>query len=155
MEFLPNYNGTSSSTLNGLTCQRWDSQNPHKHHYTDSGLFPEVALEEVANYCRTPDGSRWPWCFTMSPDVRSQLCYFDVKLCVGGLPAGTVTHRGRDKMTAISQTILWNAFSWIQMLLRRGALLIFKITWSNEFRLKFHWSLFLSVPLRIFHHWLR
>ena len=45
-----------------------------------------------------------------------------------------LTHWGRDKMAVISQTILSNAISWMQML---------------EFRLKFHWSLFLRVQLTI------
>ena len=42
-------------------------------------------------------------------------------------------------MVAVSQT-LSNAFSWMKML---------------EFRLKFHWSLFLRVQLTIFQHWFR
>ena len=46
-----------------------------------------------------------------------------------------LTHWGRDKMTAISQTTSLNAFSWMKM---------------YEFRLRFHWSLFLSVQLTIF-----
>ena len=50
----------------------------------------------------------------------------------------TLTHWGRDKMDAISQTTLSNAFSWMKIL---------------EFRLKFHWSLFLRVLLTIFQHW--
>ena len=45
-----------------------------------------------------------------------------------------LTHWGRDKMAAISQTILSNAFSWMKIL---------------EFRLKFHWSLFLRVQLTV------
>ena len=49
-------------------------------------------------------------------------------------------HWGRDKMAVISQTILVNAFSWMEML---------------KFRLKFHWSLFLRVQLTIFQHWFR
>ena len=49
-----------------------------------------------------------------------------------------LTHWGRDKMDAISQTTL--SFLWIQML---------------EFLLKFHWSLFLGVQLTIFQHWFR
>ena len=36
-----------------------------------------------------------------------------------------LTHCDRDKMAAISQTTLWNAFSWMKM---------------QGFRLKFHWS---------------
>ena len=41
-----------------------------------------------------------------------------------------LTHWGQDKMDAISQTTFSNAFSWMKML---------------EFRLIFHWSLFLRV----------
>ena len=51
-----------------------------------------------------------------------------------------LTHWGRDKMAAISQTIFSNAFSWMKM---------------DEFRLRFHWSLFLRVQLTIFQHWFR
>ena len=51
-----------------------------------------------------------------------------------------LTHWGRDKMFAISQTTLSNAFSWMEML---------------EFRFKFHWSLLLRVQLTIFQHCLR
>ena len=40
-----------------------------------------------------------------------------------------LTHWGRDKMAAISQTTLSNAFSWMKML---------------EFRLQFHWIMFLG-----------
>ena len=52
----------------------------------------------------------------------------------------TLTHWGRDKMAAVSQTILSNPFSWMKML---------------EFRLKFHRSLFLGVQLTIIQHWFR
>ena len=51
-----------------------------------------------------------------------------------------LTHWGRDKMAAISQTIFSNAFSWMEM---------------YEFRLIFHWGLFLGVQLTIFQHWFR
>ena len=46
---------------------------------------------------------------------------------------------GRNKMAAISQTFS-NAFSLMKMF---------------RFRLKFHWNLFLLVPLTIFYHWFR
>ena len=49
-------------------------------------------------------------------------------------------HWGRDKMEAVSQTTLSNAFSWIKML---------------EFRSRFHWSLFLRAQLTIIQHWFR
>ena len=48
-----------------------------------------------------------------------------------------LTHWGRDK---ISQLILTNAFSWMNV---------------YKFRLKFHWSMFLKVQSTIFQHWMR
>ena len=51
-----------------------------------------------------------------------------------------LTHCGQDKMDAISQTTFSSAISWMKM---------------YEFRLKFHWSLFLRVQLTIFQHWFR
>ena len=53
---------------------------------------------------------------------------------------GSLTHWGQDKMDAISWTTFSNAFSWIKMF---------------EYRLKFHWSLFLRVQLTISQHWFR
>ena len=52
----------------------------------------------------------------------------------------SLTHWGRDKMDAISQTTFSKAFSWMKMF---------------EFGLKFHWSLFPRVQLAIFQHWFR
>ena len=46
-----------------------------------------------------------------------------------------LTHCGRDKMDAISQTTFSSIFSWMKMV---------------EFRFKIHWSLFLRVQLTIF-----
>ena len=51
-----------------------------------------------------------------------------------------LTHWGWEKMGAVSQTTLSNAFSWMKML---------------EFRLRFHRSLFLRVQLTINQHWYR
>ena len=51
-----------------------------------------------------------------------------------------LTHWGRDKMDATSQTTLSNAFSWMKLL---------------EFWLKIHWSLFLRVQLTILQHCFR
>ncbi|XP_076612809.1 plasminogen [Chaetodon auriga] len=65
------YRGKISTTENGFTCQRWDSQKPHNHGYNPSAL-PEKYLEE--NYCRNPDGDPRPWCFTTSPSKRWDFC---------------------------------------------------------------------------------
>ena len=43
-----------------------------------------------------------------------------------------LTHWGRDKMAAISQTSILNAFSWMKM---------------YEFHWRFHWGLFPKVPV--------
>ena len=51
-----------------------------------------------------------------------------------------LTHWGRDKMAAISQTTFLNAFSEMKI---------------YEFRLRFHRSLFLEVQTTISHHWFR
>ena len=55
-------------------------------------------------------------------------------------PCNTLTQWGRDKMAAVSQTTLSNAFSWMKIL---------------EFRLKCHRSLFRRVQLTIIQHWFR
>ena len=52
----------------------------------------------------------------------------------------TLTHWGRDQIDAISQTTFSNAFSRMKM---------------NQFRLGFHWILFLRFELMIFQHWFR
>ena len=51
-----------------------------------------------------------------------------------------LTHWGQNKMTAISQTTLSNAFSWMKMV---------------QFLLKLHWILFIRIQLTIFQHWFR
>ncbi|XP_034018016.1 plasminogen isoform X2 [Thalassophryne amazonica] len=66
-----NYRGKTSTTANGFTCQRWDSQKPHNHGYNPSAL-PDKYLEE--NYCRNPDGDPKPWCFTTNPTKRWDFC---------------------------------------------------------------------------------
>ena len=54
--------------------------------------------------------------------------------------ANPLTHWGRDKMDAISQTTFSNGLSWMKM---------------YEYKLAFHWSLFLRVQLTIVQHWFR
>ena len=61
-------------------------------------------------------------------------------LCSPRIVPEGLTHWGRDKMAAISQTTLSNPFSWMKIF---------------EFRLKFHWSLFLRFQLIIIQHWFR
>ena len=81
------YDGAISRTTSGRTCQRWDSQQPHAHSYTDRDLAVS-ALDVAVNFCRNPDpwdssGPSWdssgPWCYTVDPYVRWEYC--DVPFC--------------------------------------------------------------------------
>ena len=79
-----------------------------------------------------------------TPRLMSTGCRIDAPLCHHKDSPSThlvlVTHWDRNKIAAVSQTTLSNAFSWMKML---------------EFRLRFHWSLFLRVQLTIFQYWFR
>ena len=54
-------------------------------------------------------------------------------------PSYSLTYWGRDKMAAIFQTTFPNAFFLNEM---------------YEFRIRFHWNMFLRVKLTISQHWL-
>ncbi|KAM4722214.1 hepatocyte growth factor-like protein isoform 2-T2 [Rhinophrynus dorsalis] len=71
------YRGRVHMTTSGIPCQRWDSQTPHKHRFLPE-KYPCKGLEE--NYCRNPDGSEAPWCFTTQPGMRVAYC-FQIKRC--------------------------------------------------------------------------
>ena len=76
------YAGTVSKTRSDKTCQRWDSQSPHSHDYTDITTFPDDAFSDVNNFCRSPDGdSGGPWCYTTDPDTQWEYC--DIPICPG------------------------------------------------------------------------
>ncbi|VDI78226.1 Hypothetical predicted protein, partial [Mytilus galloprovincialis] len=63
-------------TLYNDTCQRWETQNPHPHHYKVTD-FPDQAWPE--NFCRaTPDSHR-PWCYTTNKTNRFDYC--DINNC--------------------------------------------------------------------------
>ena len=72
-------------------------------------------------------------------DKKLHLGYYKPSVTKSG-PGSTLTHGGRDKMDAISRTTFSSAFCRTKMF---------------EFRLHFHWSLFLRVQLTIFQHWCR
>ena len=63
-----------------------------------------------------------------------------VRLVLPRLSIHSLTHWGQDKIAAITQTTFSNAFSWMTM---------------YEFRLSFHWNLFLMCELTIFQRWFR
>ncbi|KAM6207732.1 plasminogen-like [Sarcoramphus papa] len=99
-----NYHGVVATTVSGLECQRWDSQQPHSHGYLPEN-FPEKDLK--MNYCRNPDGEPRPWCFTTSPTKRWEYC--DIPRCTTPPPVPApgrqcLSGRGEDYRGTISVT---------------------------------------------------
>lgn len=69
------YAGTAHRNHADL-CQRWDSQYPHEHNFTNDALFPaDGSVVDAENYCRNPNSSMGkPWCFTSDPARRRDTC---------------------------------------------------------------------------------
>ncbi|XP_017786059.1 PREDICTED: tyrosine-protein kinase transmembrane receptor Ror2 [Nicrophorus vespilloides] len=66
------YQGKLNMTKEGLECQRWDSQTPHKH---DRPLHFLPEIQGAENFCRNAGGEEHiPWCFTTNASVRWQHC---------------------------------------------------------------------------------
>ncbi|CAB9499427.1 Apolipoprotein(a) (Fragment) [Seminavis robusta] len=69
------YRGSINRTSQGIPCQRWDSQFPHRHKFA-----PETSMFDLEeNYCRNPDGSDRAWCFSSDPTILWSYC--DVPTC--------------------------------------------------------------------------
>ena len=110
-----------------------------------------VTMEWLVNgmlsmYSISHGRAAWFWCALFCcgyPSSSSGLIYYiyPYPTCLLHCHwAVLVSHWGRDKMDAILQTTLSNAFSWMKM---------------HEFRLRFHWSLFPKFELTIFQHCFR
>ena len=84
---------------------------------------------------------RYLWC---DDEAATKYTQNDMKQTKSLLPICSrvwrITHWGRDKVDAISKTTFSSAFSRMKIF---------------EFRLKFHWGLFLEDQLMIFQHWFR
>ena len=106
-----------------------------RHHAT---LVAPWVNAKITMQGRYPQGNLWSTTlvklqYVISPSsVRHGILTLLKLICL--------THWGWDKMAAIFQTTYSNRFSWMKM---------------YEFRLTFHWSLFLGVQLTIFQHWFR
>ena len=63
-------------------CQRWDSQTPHAHPYTDPAMFPrDATIADAANYCRNPDGGPLPWCYVDYVNTLWMYCRKSILTC--------------------------------------------------------------------------
>ncbi|XP_076079958.1 receptor-type tyrosine-protein phosphatase mu-like isoform X1 [Mytilus galloprovincialis] len=76
-----NYMGTKAVTDNLYTCQRWETQEPHRHSYTVTD-FPDPTMPD--NYCRTTQDSARPWCYTTNKDQRWEHCNINNCNCPAG-----------------------------------------------------------------------
>ena len=92
------YDGLTSSTVSGRTCQVWARSDPHDHRFTDSRVFPELGDH---NYCRNPDrDSAGVWCFTTDPYKIWEYCSVPrcEQTCQEGFPLG-VSYSGNLDIT--------------------------------------------------------
>ena len=71
--------GKISVTTTGKLCQEWISQKPHSHDYWfKNSKFPDGSAAAAKNYCRDPDNSGYPWCYTTNPAERRTGCKVDL-----------------------------------------------------------------------------
>ncbi|KAL3876469.1 hypothetical protein ACJMK2_034312 [Sinanodonta woodiana] len=68
------YRGRRTCTQSGYSCQRWDSQTPNSHPYTTANYFPDSTVSAAGAYCRDPNNSGQPWCYTTNPNVTYEPC---------------------------------------------------------------------------------
>ncbi|CAG06990.1 unnamed protein product, partial [Tetraodon nigroviridis] len=98
------YRGQVDHTVSNRECQRWDQQHPHQHIYQPE-KYPDKSLDD--NYCRNPDASPVPWCYTTDPEVERENC--EIRKCSGEAPASSfTTHcfrgRGEDYRGKVNET---------------------------------------------------
>ncbi|XP_035486378.1 hepatocyte growth factor-like protein isoform X2 [Scophthalmus maximus] len=70
------YRGQVDHTVSGRECQRWDQQYPQQHIYQPE-KYPDKSLDD--NYCRNPDASPVPWCYTTDAGVERENC--EIRKC--------------------------------------------------------------------------
>ncbi|XP_053325850.1 hepatocyte growth factor-like protein isoform X2 [Spea bombifrons] len=91
------YRGRVNVTTSGIPCQPWDSQTPHKHRFLPE-KYPCKGLDK--NYCRNPDGSEAPWCFTTNPNMRVAYC-FQIHRCPDDIgPSGPECYTDNGELYA-------------------------------------------------------
>ncbi|XP_060578166.1 uncharacterized protein LOC132735247 [Ruditapes philippinarum] len=77
---ISSYQGTLSSTVDGFYCQRWDSQSPHGHTYTNAATYPDTSVSAANNYCRAL-GETYLWCYTTNIGKRWDYCNKPTYIC--------------------------------------------------------------------------
>ena len=72
-----NYRGYLDYTAQGITCQYWTSQYPHRHKTITGNRNIDVVRNGLGdhNYCRNPNAKKAkPWCFTALDGTKWQYC---------------------------------------------------------------------------------
>ena len=109
----------------------WDNCRANKIVLNANGQVMNISINYthcglVTLYSNLDPDQHW-----LRPNITSHL-WGSVAFTREQFQSELLTHWGRDKMDAISQTTFSSAFSWMKMF---------------EYRLKLHWSLFLRVQL--------
>lgn len=95
------YRGTANTTVTGVPCQRWDAQYPHQHRFAPEKYACKDLRE---NFCRNPDGSEAPWCFTSRPGMRVAFCY-QIRRCIDDVRPEDCYHgAGEQYRGSVSKT---------------------------------------------------
>ena len=110
---------------------------PHKGQWRGTLMFSLICAlikpfskQSWGWWFATPSRSLWRHCNNHVLEMKPPDAY-TIRL---------LTLWGPDKIVVISKTTFSNTFSWMKI---------------YEFRLRFHWSLFLRVQLIIFQYWFR
>ena len=105
------YVGNINITNTRKSCQRWDTQTPHKHGYRRDG-FVDKRIDH--NYCRNPSNSAGPWCYTTDPRTRWQYCNIPVcgkslsfLLCLTPFWGLICWNVGNERQTCKSKTLFF------------------------------------------------
>ncbi len=72
-----NYRGNMDYTTQGITCQHWTAQYPHRHKTITGNRNVDVLRNGLGdhNYCRNPNSLRAkPWCYTTLTKTKWQYC---------------------------------------------------------------------------------
>ena len=102
--------------------------------YWTAHLIRDRALDKAVGWFVILPGSLFQD-FMTCVITQTTITSFQYRICgVSNVLHNYLTHWGRDKMAAVSQTTLSNSFSWMKML---------------KFRWRFHSNLFLGVQLTI------
>ena len=74
------FSGLQTATRSGVSCQRWDSQEPQTHPMLPDIFRTDLKTANSERSCRNPGGiGDRPWCYTEDPNLRWEYC--DIPKC--------------------------------------------------------------------------